>query len=432
MMDENLRAGRHGSGKVAVLVLGMHRSGTSALAGVVNALGCRNPRTLLPANERNPKGYFESAPIVRLNDEILNAAGSHWSDWRPLAPSWWLSPRFTEFRQRARALLEQEYGEATLIGLKDPRMCRLLPLWRQVLEEAGFDLLCIHIHRHPTEVATSLERRGTIAVQPGVGQLAWLRYVLDAEEHSRDLPRAFVSYDELLNDWRKIKARTEQTFGPIWPATHAAYAKRIDDLLDLSLRHHSAEARAPTSSSYLPDDVQSCYQILQDWTTGGESEERRTLLDDVRAGFDRASNLFSGTLAIADRSAQEIEALKQRLDAGHQHLEAALREAEAAREAALSRHSAEIDNYVERLVQRDRTISSLRRDFDKFRRDKAAMEKDIQSRLAKRESKIKQLNDEMLARAAFVDDLHQAYSRSTSWRITAPVRAIARIVGRSG
>ena len=72
----------------AILVLGMHRSGTSALGGVVSMLGAAAPKTLLPANGGNPRGYWESLPLERANNDLLASAGSRWDDWRALNPQW--------------------------------------------------------------------------------------------------------------------------------------------------------------------------------------------------------------------------------------------------------------------------------------------------------------------------------------------------------
>ena len=125
-------------GKVAVVVLGMHRSGTSSLAGMLDGLGCRGPATPMPGTDANAAGYYESLPVFRLNDAILTALGSRWDDWRPLRPDLHLSPRLAEFHDKARAVVEAEYGDGSLIYLKDPRISLLLPFWQGVLRDAGY------------------------------------------------------------------------------------------------------------------------------------------------------------------------------------------------------------------------------------------------------------------------------------------------------
>ena len=123
--------------KVAILVLGAHRSGTSSIAGILDGLGCQGPKTPLEKNQWNEKGFFESRPIVCLNDKVLAAAGSKWDDWRPLCADWQKSPRFNEFRGQAMQEIVSEFGDSSLIYIKDPRICRLLPFWKEVLEGSG-------------------------------------------------------------------------------------------------------------------------------------------------------------------------------------------------------------------------------------------------------------------------------------------------------
>ena len=124
--------------RAAVLVLGMHRSGTSSLAGAMVRLGVMPPLNLIPPNDENPKGFWESTVIVALNDEILAAGGSHWEDWRPFDPGS-IDPAVAyTLKTRARSALIREFGEASLAVVKDPRLCRLMPFWSSVLQDSGW------------------------------------------------------------------------------------------------------------------------------------------------------------------------------------------------------------------------------------------------------------------------------------------------------
>lgn len=72
--------------KICILVLGMHRSGTSALAGLFNRLGVALPEgDLIGASKSNPSGHFEPEEVVRIHDRILSETGSGWSDPRAVA-----------------------------------------------------------------------------------------------------------------------------------------------------------------------------------------------------------------------------------------------------------------------------------------------------------------------------------------------------------
>ena len=108
------------------LVLGMHRSGTSAATQLLALAGCGLPENLVTADEHNARGYFEPWRIAVLNDERLRAAGGAWDDpfgfpYRPL-------PDDEAWRMRAASVLTEEYGTARSPLLKDPRVSVLLPL----------------------------------------------------------------------------------------------------------------------------------------------------------------------------------------------------------------------------------------------------------------------------------------------------------------
>src|SRR5262249_11923997 len=112
----------------AILVLGMHRSRTPAVARVLSLLGAGLPRNLLPPAADNPRGFWESQELMTLHDELVAAAGSSWDDWTRLAPDGLETETVGRFRARLLALLEDNFGAARLFVIKDPRMCRMVPL----------------------------------------------------------------------------------------------------------------------------------------------------------------------------------------------------------------------------------------------------------------------------------------------------------------
>lgn len=199
----------------AIVVMGMHRSGTSALAGVLAKMGADLPQEIMPANGDNQKEYFESLKIFRLNDAILASAESFWDDWREFSPDWYLSQQKINYAARAAEVLDQEFSSSPFVVLKDPRMCRLLPFWIEVLGNDNVTPLFICTHRHPQEVSASSSLREGWSTSRGL--YLWLRRVLDAEAGSRDMARVFVSYDMLLNDQEKLITRITERFKIGWP-----------------------------------------------------------------------------------------------------------------------------------------------------------------------------------------------------------------------
>jgi hypothetical protein len=225
--------------RTAYLVLGMHRSGTSAVTQLLGLAGGQLPQNLMPGDEHNAKGYFEPWKIAVFNDERLEAAGSAWDDvfahpFRGLGPReerGWLN--------RAASLFEEEYPQAPWPVLKDPRVTVLLPFWRTVLGDLEVGARVVISLRHPLAVAASLARRDGFAVEKSL--LLWACYMLAAEAGTRDLPRVFVDYDALLADWRAELGRMEAALGPFPAPLTPKAEKAIDRFLTPTMRHNPAE-----------------------------------------------------------------------------------------------------------------------------------------------------------------------------------------------
>ena len=143
-----------------VVIAGMHRSGTSLVANFLSSLGVHMGDRLLPADARNPHGYFEDADFVALHGRILSAATvdepGH-RDW-----GWTESERLDRgrlpgFLDEARALAAGRAGRSGIWGWKDPRTTVLLDFWDEIL---GGEALYVLVYRFPWEVADSMQRLG--------------------------------------------------------------------------------------------------------------------------------------------------------------------------------------------------------------------------------------------------------------------------------
>lgn len=281
--------------RVCVLVLGTHRSGTSALAGCLVHLGCQPPQTPIGACETNERGFFESWLIHDLNQEILTFLQSHWTDYKPLAWQKLLSQESEAWHQRAVQILRQEFPGTGPIVLKDPRISRLLPFWLRALAAADYATHAILIHRHPLEVALSLQRRNHLAVP--YGQLLWLVSVLEAEQASRSLPRYFLNYEQLLEQSPAIFQRIGQALQLNWPASEEATAEDphspLKAFLSADLRHHHA-SNAPEAKAGSPlppllaDWIATTHQILERLATGSTEQGDLEHLDPIHRSLHTA------------------------------------------------------------------------------------------------------------------------------------------------
>jgi hypothetical protein len=233
--------------KTLVLVLGMHRSGTSALAGSLAALGLDLGTRLVPPGPDNPKGFFEHDAIWRIHQNLLEHLGSEWHDIRPLPDGWLAS---SEAKRAGSALVDviaRDFNDSPLWVLKDPRLSRLLPLWQPIWEEFDLQPRIIRLLRHPQEVAASLVRRDGLG--PSHALALWIRYTLDAEQHSQSLLRSLVLYPDLLENWRHVFARISQDLNIFSVAEIQQHATAVDAFLDQRLRHHQGNPTEVTGSA---------------------------------------------------------------------------------------------------------------------------------------------------------------------------------------
>lgn len=288
--------------RYAFCILGMHRSGTSALAGVLKHFGADVPARMLKPTEDNPAGYFESTPVMQLNERILASAGTSWDDWSRIPEGWFKGPRASALKVEARAVLEAEFGASPLFVLKDPRICRLWPFWRDVLTDMGVTPLPIIMLRRAEEVARSIARRDKLP--PTVGRLVWLRHQVDAEEFTRGSARMVTSYDQLLGNWRTMLNEVEAMSGFALPRRSLTTEAEVEAFLKPELRRFS---EAPDAAE---DGASAMYGEAYDlFLTRAPSAKQRDRLKEITRSLDDFAALLHDLAAPARVTAREAARL---------------------------------------------------------------------------------------------------------------------------
>jgi hypothetical protein len=179
-----------------VFVLGMHRSGTSALSGLLCQAGLFAPADPIPADEANPKGYWESVSINNANEDFLASIDSHWSSSLPLARDWIYGDLARQWRSQLIAALSRSYGGASLPLIKDPRFCLLLAGLEPWLQSGLMQCAFVLPVRHPFEVANSLHKSQGISYLQALRLWSKSIFLSDIATHS--YPRIFVSFDAIM------------------------------------------------------------------------------------------------------------------------------------------------------------------------------------------------------------------------------------------
>ena len=261
-----------------VFVAGMHRSGTSLVAGLLATHWGGAPRTLLVSALGNETGHWEPKRLIVFNELLLKTCGTTWDDASPFPPLCEAlgADVLAQYREKAGQLLLEELNDRPRLVFKDPRLCRLLPFWLDVAEDCGLRSQIVHPLRHPVEVAASLDARN--GTSEGYAVLLWLRHMLDAERASRDRPRAFLTYDEVLDDWEATNARLRNALALTDDASlgrdreSGAVAEEV--LRRHDLRHHRATRE---DEERLAPEILQAYRLFEKTARSGHDPNPATL-----------------------------------------------------------------------------------------------------------------------------------------------------------
>ena len=291
----------------AVLVLGMHRSGTSSVAGALVSLGGSAPFHLLPPQPDNEKGFWESSVLVTLNDEVLGAGGSNWRDWREFKVERIDSNAAVALHASAKIALASEFRDADVPIIKDPRMCRLMRFWIPVFKEVEWSVRAVLPLRSPLEVAWSLSRRDGFSLSWAC--LLWLRHVLDAEAETRAMPRAVLDWSRFLGDKREALARLTLQLGLIWPNGRERALADVDELVLPDLRHHKATEADLGAHPAIGDLVRETYSTMLELIEDPRNNSVFARLDELRARFEvRSGDFWSSHAGVGGRPPQRTVA----------------------------------------------------------------------------------------------------------------------------
>ena len=374
-----------------IVVLGMHRSGTSAVARMLNLLGCDLPNTLMPEAPSNPKGHWESSAIMALNDAVLHSAGSNWDDWQEYNPAWYDSPVVDDFMQRASTVLNEEFGTSPLFVLKDPRNCRLTRFWFDVLDRAEVSPLVVVPLRNPLEVVDSLVARD--GMHRDLAMLLWLRHVLDAEHGSRERRRVFLTYENLLEDWVGEAERMQDILGIAWPRFSSLTAMEMEAFLDRDSRHHIRSEKSVQSNLTVSKWVRDTDAILRRWATSEENPDDHAALDDIRQQLNVAGPAFAKLTYDVSSERHQNRELRALLQAREGELTqitaeiAQLRDAQLASEGQGSEDIQSLEAQLENArLELEAEKSKLASDLASLRDHANAVEADLRTTRADKEA----------------------------------------------
>jgi len=343
-----------------IVVMGMHRSGTSAMTGLLNILGVELGSRLMKPLEANPKGYFENQDIYEINEKILGALGSSWDNV-------FLEGDIGDDKSSCTAtheaelkdIMVREFFDSKIFAVKDPRISILLPIWQRVL--ASLDILPSYIIciRHPLEAAESLRERDGFSIEKGL--LLWMKYMLASEYYSRKSKRVFVSFDCLLMDPRKTVGHIQEVLEVKLYRDWEEEKRRIELVLEPGVKHHSHSRGQERSDNLLLDLILRFYGILSDLAAFGHRDDgAQGRMDGIREDYSQLCCMFyhkdfqdligpgmsSRKADVEKRMSEEIERLKRELDAREEIIE----ELRGIRDAMMRSKAWKVSEFLSRAI----------------------------------------------------------------------------------
>jgi hypothetical protein len=233
------------AGQRAVVVLGVGRSGTSAITRGLAALGVDLGNRLRGATLlKNPTGFYEDTDLLRINKRLKRILDVRGDSVRLLPADWWRQARVEALHAEAVATVQRRFGACPLWGYKYARTLRFMPFWVRVFEAAAVDARYLMAIRNPLSVARSRARLDPWRGTQEQSDLEWLVNVVPYFTTVRGRPLVVVDFDLFMADPARQLERVARGLDlPMGPQTQAAIQRFGEEFLDPSLRHsrHGAD-----------------------------------------------------------------------------------------------------------------------------------------------------------------------------------------------
>ncbi len=396
-----------------IVVLGMHRSGTSAITRGLQVFGVGLGDRLMPAIEdNNAKGFWEDIDLNALNIEMLSVIDSDWHHLAPITANDVEVLRSKDYFLRAAELLRQKSSNTAIFGFKDPRVTKLLPFWKKVFEHCQFDVNYVLAVRHPLSVVKSLAKRDGFDAEKSY--LLWLGHVITGLLESKGNKRVLVDYDLLMQLPEHQLNRIAKCFDLALDTSDLQIYKT--EFLDQELRHTLFAPNDLELDKSCPALVQEVYATLLDIATD-EVQIDDVAIQKAIEQWNREFGSLNTTLRLVDRlQLQKTKAEQTAVDYGNQI---------ASFKEVVAESDGQIASLKQAVAERDGQIASLKQ---------AVAERDgqitsLKQALAERDGQIASLKQAVAERDEQIASLKQAVAERDG-QIASLKRAVAERDGQ--
>ena len=374
-----------------IIVLGMHRSGTSALTRLLNLMGgyLGSGDSLMRPARDNPTGFWERMDVYRLHNQIFELLGVEWYKVSQFDLDALSVEQRASLKEKAeRIILDLDVHRPWV--LKDPRMCLLLPLWRDLLQVP----VCLHIYRSPLQVAQSLRTRNGLPLRFGIA--LWEYYNLAALTHALGLPRVLIDHQALISQpvetLRVIHAELEAAGvrGLRLPSKEeilafmdpVLYRERGDSQLAEQFANHAQmqlfealKEKRVLEWQAVPSLSGGAMEALREYE---EMEEKASAYRVMQSTLQASAAEVEQIKQAMQEQAREVERLKATEVTG---LQERLTEAEAAREqgeAEVARLQGALNKTEQIVAEKEEQFAKARNDLQLYAQDTAKLSRWIE------------------------------------------------------
>jgi hypothetical protein len=376
-----------------VVVLGMHRSGTSLCAHILSAMGI-DMADAIREHDSNARGHWERWEIVEFHDRILRLFNRDYygpfHDFS-LPAAWWADPRVFAIKREIVGFLERRMGDG-YFGFKDPRTVRLMPVWHQIFNDLKLAPKIVLCLRDPAQVARSVKARDGLDLE--IGEYRWLTHMVDFFRYSGDFDICTVEYERWFTDPFGNFEQLKKFLDVPWQQSESDLGLVLSGIVDPALRHDSSDHREAGQPL-----VRSLYALARgDHPDGGARHQPSDIITQhinfqkLHEPFQRAFENIAGIAAKLPQVEQEAADLRAAMGGRDALIEAAdgrTSAAEARLAEAFAAAEAQRIHFAEIVAERDAhaeamgaAIAGLREDLARAENEATALRTALNEREA--------------------------------------------------
>ena len=427
--------------KTLIVILGMHRSGTSLITRSMEVLNASFTNNLMPpAIGDNPKGFFEDVDITEFNDGLLRFCGYSWSHLGSLCDLDVERLKSAGFLLRGVDLLKSKITHGNFFAIKDPRISRLIPFWKLVFLHLDLSPKYILAIRNPLDIARSLGKRNK--VPHGKSYFLWIVHTLSPLLELQQEQMIFVSYNEMLsNPEAQLRSIAKQFQLEL---NEKKLQQFQYDFLDPILQHSNATVEELLLDPQCPPLTGEIFTTI-DSIIKGETllspDHFDSLVNSWRCEVERIQSLLRLIDAAESENKDLFETLSKQESISLSLAQSLTEQSELSKN--LSKEIDRINNeYVitaKEIAERDEKIAQLTQETVNRGQWALGLQDQLDARdhaITERDEKIAQLNQETVDRGQWalglIKDLNNKEQefdqilKSNSWIITKPLREIRR------